>query len=71
MVTTDPRCCPSIIVNFGPRALTTRVGAIELRVPQDRDGTFSTELFARYQRSEQALVATLMEMYPPQTSPAN
>jgi len=32
-------------------------------VPQDREGTFSTELFARYQRSEQALVATLMEMY--------
>ena len=46
-----------------PRALTTRVGTIELRVPQDRDGTFSTELFARYQRSEQALVTTLMEMY--------
>ena len=45
-----------------PRALTTRVGTIELRVPQDRDGTFSTELFARYQRSEQALVTTLMEM---------
>jgi transposase-like protein len=39
------------------------VGTIELRVPQDREGTFSTELFARYQRSEQALVATLMEMY--------
>jgi putative transposase len=48
---------------YKPRALTTRVGTIELRVPQDRDGTFSTELFARYQRSEQALVTTLMEMY--------
>jgi len=46
-----------------PRTLTTRVGTIELRVPQDREGTFSTELFARYQRSEQALVTTLMEMY--------
>jgi putative transposase len=46
-----------------PRTLTTRVGTIELRVPQDRDGSFSTELFARYQRSEQALVTTLMEMY--------
>jgi putative transposase len=46
-----------------PRTLTTRVGRLELRVPQDRDGTFSTELFARYQRSEQALVTTLMEMY--------
>jgi transposase-like protein len=48
---------------YKPRTLTTRVGTIELRVPQDRDGTFSTELFARYQRSEQALVATLMVMY--------
>ncbi len=46
-----------------PRTLATRVGTLELRVPQDRDGTFSTELFARYQRSEQALVTTLMEMY--------
>jgi len=46
-----------------PRTLPTRVGTIELRVPQDRDGTFSTEVFARYQRSEQALVTTLMEMY--------
>ena len=48
---------------YKARTLTTRVGALTLRVPQDRDGTFSTELFARYQRSEQALVATLMEMY--------
>jgi transposase-like protein len=38
------------------------VGVIELRVPQDRDGTCSTELFARSQRSEQALVMTLLEM---------
>jgi putative transposase len=45
------------------RTLTTRVGTLELRVPQDRDGTFSTELFARYQRSEQALVTALLEMY--------
>jgi putative transposase len=48
---------------YKPRTLTTRVGTLELRVPQDREGTFSTEVFARYQRSEQALVATLMEMY--------
>ena len=46
-----------------PRTLITRVGTLQLSVPQDRDGTFSTELFARYQRSEQALVSTLMEMY--------
>jgi putative transposase len=48
---------------YKPRALHTRVGTLELRVPQDRDGTFSTDVFARYQRTEQALVATLMEMY--------
>ena len=30
------------------RYLTTRVGKIELRVPQDRDGKFNTELFQRY-----------------------
>jgi transposase-like protein len=45
------------------RTLVTRIGKLELRVPQDRDGRFSTELFERYQRSEQALVATLAEMY--------
>ena len=45
-----------------PRRLTTRVGPLTLRVPQVRDGEFSTELFARYQRSEQALVLALMEM---------
>jgi transposase-like protein len=48
---------------YKPRTLVTRVGTLRLAVPQDREGTFSTELFARYQRSEQALVATLMEMY--------
>ena len=32
-------------------------------MPQDRGGRFSTELFERYQRSEQALVATLAEMW--------
>jgi transposase-like protein len=45
-----------------PRTLHTRVGTLELQVPQDREGTFSTELFSRYQRTEQALVVTLMEM---------
>src|SRR5918995_1900309 len=48
---------------FKPRILHTRGGTLELRVPQDREGTFSTELFARYQRSGQALVVTLLEMY--------
>ena len=45
------------------RSLITRVGTLELRVPQDRMGRFSTELFERYQRSERALVAALAEMY--------
>ena len=45
------------------RGLVTRVGKLELRVPRDRDGRFSSELFERYQRSEKALVAALAEMY--------
>jgi len=47
---------------YRERQLTTRVGTLILRVPQTRDGSFSTELFRRYQRSEQALVLALMEM---------
>jgi transposase-like protein len=46
-----------------PHQLTTRVGTITLRVPRIRGGNFSTELFARYQRSEQALILTLMECW--------
>ena len=44
------------------RKLTTRVGTIELEVPRDREGTFQTALFQRYQHSEKALVLTLMQM---------
>jgi putative transposase len=47
---------------YKPRQLTTRVGTLNLRVPQVRDGSFCPELLERYQRSEQALVCTLMEM---------
>ena len=47
---------------YRERQLTTRVGTLILRVPQTRDGHFSTDLFRRYQRSEQALVLALMEM---------
>jgi hypothetical protein len=43
--------------------LVTRVGHIELRVPQDRQGRFRTEVFERYQRSAKALVAAMLEMY--------
>ena len=48
---------------YYPRSLITRVGKLELRVPQDRQGHFSTQLFERYQRSEKALVSALAEMY--------
>jgi putative transposase len=44
------------------RQLTTRVGTLTLRVPRHRNGQFCTELFMRYQRSEQALVLAMMEM---------
>lgn len=47
---------------YRSRQMTTRVGTLTLRVPQARDGSFSTELFGRYQRSEQALVLAMMEM---------
>src|SRR5215470_13549784 len=33
------------------RTLVTRVGKLELRVPQDRQGRFRTEVFERYQRA--------------------
>jgi len=45
------------------RSLVTRVGKLELRVPQDRAGRFSTVVFEQYQRSEKALVAALGQMY--------
>lgn len=45
------------------RNLVTRIGKLELSVPRDRNGAFSTALFERYQRSEKALVSTLAEMY--------
>jgi transposase-like protein len=44
------------------RNLTTRIGTITLDVPRFRSGEFSTSLFSRYQRSEQALVLSLIEM---------
>lgn len=47
---------------YRPRQLYTRVGPVTLQVPQTRDGSFSTDIFKRYQRSEQAFVLALMEM---------
>ena len=45
------------------RDFITKFGKIELRIPQDRQGRFSTELFERYQRSDKALLAALAQMY--------
>jgi putative transposase len=48
---------------YRPRTLVTRIGKLELQVPQDRQGRFSTEVFERYQRSEKALVSAMAQMY--------
>ena len=45
------------------RRLRMKVGTVELRVPQDRDGRFNTQVFEGYHRSEKALMSTLAEMY--------
>ena len=47
---------------YRERQLYTRVGPLTLRVPQTRDGSFSSEVFSRYRRGEQAFVLGLMEM---------
>lgn len=47
---------------FREREMTTRVGTLTLRIPRHRDGEFATEMFERYQRSEQALILCMMEM---------
>ncbi len=48
---------------YKPRRLKTRVGSFELQIPKDREGRFQPSLFARYARSERALMLALMEMY--------
>jgi transposase-like protein len=45
------------------RTLRTRVGTLRLDVPRDRAGLFRASLFAKYERSEQALVLAMIEMY--------
>jgi len=46
-----------------PRGLQTRLGGLRLAMPTERSGSFRTRLFERYQRSEQAFLLTLQEMY--------
>ena len=43
---------PGYRPGYYTRGLVTRLGKIEPRVPQDRQGRFSTGLFERYRRSE-------------------
>lgn len=44
------------------RSLVTRIGKITLAVPRHRNEPFHTTLIENYQRNEQALIATMMEM---------
>jgi putative transposase len=45
------------------RQFRTRIGGIVLDIPRDRAGLFRPSLFAKYERSEQALVLAMIEMY--------
>ena len=45
-----------------PHQLNTRVGTITLHVPRLRDGKFSTDMFSRYQRSEQAFILAMLSL---------
>lgn len=44
------------------RSLVTRIGSITLRVPRHREVPFVTMIFDNYQRSEAALISTMIEM---------
>lgn len=44
------------------RQLVTGAGALKLNVPRTRDGAFSPSAFKRYERYDQALVLSMMEM---------
>lgn len=48
---------------YKDRTLHLKVGSIPLKIPQAREGGFSTELFERYQRSERAFTAAIVEMW--------
>src|SRR5699024_11745523 len=44
------------------RDLITGAGSLKLKVPRTREGEFSPTAFKRYERYEQALVLSMMEM---------
>ena len=45
------------------RSLLTSVGVLDLKVPRDREGKYRPDLFARYQRVEDSLEATIRAMF--------
>jgi len=47
---------------FYGRELITGAGSLKLKVPRTRDGEFSPSAFKRYERFDQALVLSMMEM---------
>lgn len=47
---------------YRERSLTTRIGTLTLQVPRLRQGSFTPDLYERWQRSEQALLCCLIEM---------
>ena len=53
---------------FKPRTLSTRMGALHLKVPQTRGIEFYPSMLEKGQRSERAFMAALAEMYVQGTS---
>lgn len=47
---------------YYPRELIMSVGKLELRVPRTRNGEFSTDVFEKYARCDQAFVLSMLEM---------
>src|SRR5690625_7879861 len=44
------------------RDFTLNIGKIKLEVPRTRSGNFSTEVFEKYKRCDQALLLSMTEM---------
>lgn len=44
------------------RELITGIGSLKLKVPRTRDGEFSTTVFEKYKRCDQALILSMIEM---------
>ena len=48
---------------FKPKSLQTRIGELELAIPQTRNGGFYPSVIQKGQRSERARLSTIAEMY--------